>query len=133
MLSINQIQVGNRFRSTAPVFRGDNIEFPTGVDFEVIRVNSHWIKLRCDVEGRFNVIPKPIQNFYQKTTSTTSLSTLTPSTINSPKSNHIQPLLTKTLMPKDNNPRAKRSDYSILSWICLKYLPTTSTSPPTTS
>lgn len=52
MLAINNLQVGMRFRSIAPVFRGDNIEFPTGVDFEVIRVDTRWIKLRCDVEGR---------------------------------------------------------------------------------
>ena len=52
MLTITEVKTGMKFKSTAPVFRGDNIEFPTGVEFEVIRVDTRWIKLRCDVEGR---------------------------------------------------------------------------------
>ena len=35
-LTINDIEVGMKFRSLSPVFRGDNIEFPADEEFTVV-------------------------------------------------------------------------------------------------
>ena len=56
--SRNEVEVGMRFRSTSPVFRGDGIEWPTGTDFEVVALDRYWIKLKSEVEGqRFSAMP----------------------------------------------------------------------------
>ena len=57
MLAINEIELGMKFQSTSPVFRGDNTEFPTGAAFKVVQVSARWIKLKCEVEGRHIYAP----------------------------------------------------------------------------
>ena len=52
-LTLNEVQNGMRFKATSPVFRGDNVEFPTGSLFNVVDVIGKFIKLRCVEEGRF--------------------------------------------------------------------------------
>ena len=37
-LTINDIEVGMKFRSLSPVFQGDNIEFPADEEFTVVQV-----------------------------------------------------------------------------------------------
>ncbi len=59
MLAFNDLQVGMRFRSTQPVFRGDNIEFPTGSEFEIVQLKQNWIKLKCD-EERHHTFVRPV-------------------------------------------------------------------------
>ena len=53
MLALNEVEVGMRFQSTSPVFRGDDIEFPAELEFEVVKVDNYWVKLKCEEEGRY--------------------------------------------------------------------------------